>query len=94
VRSILLHCRNCCSFANSTAKAAALFYCRIKIFTNIYLLNDLFPGRTSNLLEPKLVQIIFKNSARTSKKTQHFTITKINRLILFKEITKLTARII
>jgi hypothetical protein len=30
--------------------------------------------------------IIFKNSARTSKRTPHFTITKINCLTLFKEI--------
>jgi hypothetical protein len=30
--------------------------------------------------------IIFKNSVRTAKKTQHFTITKINWLTLFKEI--------
>jgi hypothetical protein len=29
---------------------------------------------------------IFKNSVRTAKKTQHFTITKINWLTLFKEI--------
>jgi hypothetical protein len=28
----------------------------------------------------------FKDSVRTAKKTQHFTITKINRLTLFKEI--------
>jgi hypothetical protein len=28
----------------------------------------------------------FKNSVLTSKKTQHFTITKINWLMLFKEI--------
>jgi hypothetical protein len=32
------------------------------------------------------VLIIFKNSVRTTKKTQHFTITKINWLMLFKEI--------
>jgi hypothetical protein len=37
-------------------------------------------------LKPKLVQIIFKNSVRTAKKTQNFTITKINWLTLFKEI--------
>jgi hypothetical protein len=30
--------------------------------------------------------IIFKNSVRTSKRTPHFTITKINWLTLFKEI--------
>jgi hypothetical protein len=30
-------------------------------------------------LQPKLVLILFKNSLRTSKGTQHFTITKINR---------------
>jgi hypothetical protein len=39
-----------------------------------------------NALKPKLVQIAYKNSVRTAKKTQHFTITKINRLTLFKEI--------
>jgi hypothetical protein len=37
-----------------------------------------------NPLKPKLVQIIFKNSVRTSKKTPHFTMTKINWLTLFK----------
>jgi hypothetical protein len=35
-----------------------------------------------NPLNPKLLQI-FKNSARTSKRTPHFTITKINWLMLF-----------
>jgi hypothetical protein len=39
-----------------------------------------------NLLKPKLVQILFKDSVRTSKRTPHFTITKINCLKLFKEI--------
>jgi hypothetical protein len=39
-----------------------------------------------NYLKPKLAEILFKNSVRTSKKTQHFTITKINWLTLFKEI--------
>jgi hypothetical protein len=34
----------------------------------------------------KLISIIFKNSVHTSKKTQHFANTKINWLILFKEI--------
>jgi hypothetical protein len=29
---------------------------------------------------------MFKHSVRTAKKTQHFTITKINWLTLFKEI--------
>jgi hypothetical protein len=37
-------------------------------------------------MKPTLVFIIFKNSVRTSKKTQHFTITKINYLMLFKEV--------
>jgi hypothetical protein len=32
------------------------------------------------------VWILFKNSARTAKKTPHFTVTKINWLTLFKEI--------
>jgi hypothetical protein len=38
-----------------------------------------------NSLKPKIVCIIFKNSVLTSKKTQHFTITKINLLMLFEE---------
>jgi hypothetical protein len=42
--------------------------------------------RYFNPLKPKLVQIVFKNSVRTAKKTQHFTITKISWLTLFKEI--------
>jgi hypothetical protein len=32
------------------------------------------------------VQIIYEDSVRTAKKTQHFTVTKINRLTLFEEI--------
>jgi hypothetical protein len=39
-----------------------------------------------NPLKPKLIWIIFKNPVRTAKKTQLFTITKINWLTLFKEI--------
>jgi hypothetical protein len=31
--------------------------------------------------------MLFKNSVRTSKRTAHFTITKINWLMMFKEIT-------
>jgi hypothetical protein len=30
--------------------------------------------------------MLYKNSVRTSKRTPHFTITKINWLTLFKEI--------
>jgi hypothetical protein len=30
--------------------------------------------------------MLFKNSVRTSKRTPHFTITKINWVMLFKEI--------
>jgi len=40
--------------------------------------------------------MLFKNSVRTSKRTPHFTITKINWLTLFKEIIvtfKDTARV-
>jgi hypothetical protein len=37
-------------------------------------------------LKPKLLCIAFKNSVHTAKKTQHFTVAKINRLTLFKEI--------
>jgi hypothetical protein len=35
-------------------------------------------------LKTKLVYILFKNSVRTSKRTPHFAITKINWLTLFK----------
>jgi hypothetical protein len=44
-----------------------------------------------NPLKPTLVQIIFKHSGRTSKRTPHFTITTINLLTLFKEITPVYA---
>jgi hypothetical protein len=53
---------------------------------------DVVVGHCFNTLEyisalkPKLIQIIFKNSVRTAKKTQHFTIIKISWLTLFKEI--------
>jgi hypothetical protein len=39
-----------------------------------------------NPLKPKLILIIFNNSVRTAKKTQCITITKINLLMMFKEI--------
>jgi hypothetical protein len=39
-----------------------------------------------NPLKPQLVFVIFKNPVRTSKRTPHFTITKINWLTLFKQI--------
>jgi hypothetical protein len=37
-------------------------------------------------LKPKLLKIIVKNSVRSAKNTQHFIITKIKLLTLFKEI--------
>jgi hypothetical protein len=37
-------------------------------------------------LKPKLVKLIFKNSASTSKKYNKVSITKINWLTLFREI--------
>jgi hypothetical protein len=37
-------------------------------------------------LKLKLVYIILNNSVPATKKTQHFTITKINWLMLFREI--------
>jgi hypothetical protein len=42
--------------------------------------------RYVNPLKLKLARIIFKNSFRTSNRTPLFTITNINRLMLFKEI--------
>jgi hypothetical protein len=37
-------------------------------------------------LKTKLVELLFKNSVRTSKRTPNFTVTSINFLTLFKEI--------
>jgi hypothetical protein len=37
-------------------------------------------------LKPNLVSIIFKNSVRTSNRTQTVTITEIKKLMLFEEI--------
>jgi hypothetical protein len=48
--------------------------------------SDIKNNNNTNPLKPKLVEVIFKNSVRTSKKTQLFTITKISSLMLFKEI--------
>jgi hypothetical protein len=39
-----------------------------------------------NPLKAKLIYILFKNSVHTSKRTPNFTFTKINWLMLFKEI--------
>jgi hypothetical protein len=55
-----------------------------------FFLNSFF-GRDQtfnrlNRLKPKLDSVVFKGSVRTSKRTPHFTITKINWLTLFKEI--------
>jgi hypothetical protein len=44
------------------------------------------PFDKDRIICAKLVQMTFKNSVRTAKKTPHFTITKINWLTLFKEI--------
>jgi hypothetical protein len=55
-------------------------------FRTAILLQNLVIKDLVNPLKPKPVQIIFKDLIRTSKKTLHFTITKINWLMLFKEI--------
>jgi hypothetical protein len=47
-----------------------------------------------NPMKPKHVLMIFKNSVRTSKRTPHFTITKINWLMLFKEIIPLQPKLV
>jgi hypothetical protein len=41
---------------------------------------------TFHSLKTKFIYIIYNHPVRTAKKTQHFTITQINRLTLFKEI--------
>jgi hypothetical protein len=45
-----------------------------------------FSSVLEQMLKQNLVYILFKNPVRTAKKTQLFTITKINWLTLFKEI--------
>jgi hypothetical protein len=47
----------------------------------------LTPMPMFNSLKPKRIFITFDNVVRTSKRTQHFTITKKNWLMLFKEVT-------
>jgi hypothetical protein len=42
--------------------------------------------KPTNPFKPNLISIIFKNSVRTSMKTQHFTIIKINLLIFLQKI--------
>jgi hypothetical protein len=51
--------------------------------SSLYILSH---DQRFNPLKPKLVFIICNNSVRTAKKTQLFTITKINWLMLFKEV--------
>jgi hypothetical protein len=43
-------------------------------------------GLSFNPLKAKFAYVIFKNSARTSKRTPHFIITKMKWLMLFKKI--------
>jgi hypothetical protein len=43
-------------------------------------------GLHVNPLKTKLIYILFRNPVRTSKRTPNFTITKINWLMLIKEI--------
>jgi hypothetical protein len=44
------------------------------------------PIQALNPLKPKMVEIIFKNSTRTSKKTPYFILRNINWLMLFKKV--------
>jgi hypothetical protein len=59
-------------------------HCDFSIIAQLFVNNCL--SYVINPLKPKQVKIIFKNSVRTAKKAQLFTITKINWLTLFKEI--------
>jgi hypothetical protein len=59
---------------------------RKRILFSLVAILKYFRQMHFNPLNPKLTEIIFKNSVRTAKKTPHFTITKINWLTLFKKI--------
>jgi hypothetical protein len=48
--------------------------------------HSLYSVNRNKIMNDGLGMIIFKYSVRTAKKAQHFTITKINWLTLFKEI--------
>jgi hypothetical protein len=63
-------------------------------FTGVvaYPKRNLFQGFKP--FKTKLLYAIFNNSVRTAKKTQHFTVTKINRLTLFKEVNAVIPGII
>jgi hypothetical protein len=71
-----------CFFTSSCFPSSVYFFILpIHSWANILLHKILV-----NPLKPKLVQIIFMHSDLTAKKTQLFTITKINWLTVFKEI--------
>jgi hypothetical protein len=53
--------------------------------SSVHKIDD-FKKATVSTLEPEARLKIFKDSVRTAKKAQHLTVTKINRLTLFKEI--------
>jgi hypothetical protein len=81
------------SHVMADGQSASLSWCRAPSGTHDQILIDehaqiIIPLKLGGCLclKPKLVQMLFKNSFRTSKRTLHFTITKINRLMLFKEI--------
>jgi hypothetical protein len=76
-------------------KCDFLFHVRTGFLNIIYTSFD-FKGLNYILFNPSkphLVYTTFKNLARTSKKTQHFSITKISWLMLFKEIITVRAEI-
>jgi uncharacterized protein YegJ (DUF2314 family) len=50
----------------------------VRTAANIIAQNTLFTNKQINASKPKLVSVIFRHSVRTSQKTEHFAITKIN----------------
>jgi hypothetical protein len=66
---------------------APLAFPKNVLFTSTLLLSFLTCSLfVFNPLKTKLVYVLFKIAVRTSKRTPHFTITKINLLTLFKEV--------
>jgi hypothetical protein len=71
----LFHCQVLCIVTSQTANNCEV----VSVVVPVLLAEP-------NSLRQNLIQITFKNSIHTSKKTQHFTVIKINCLMPFKEM--------
>jgi hypothetical protein len=75
---LILHIIKCLMSHYSILSLFLVFY----LFF-IYLMK--FSVSWISSLKPKLFEVMFKNLICTTKRTQHFSVTKISSLMLFKE---------